>query len=75
MCLFLKPTTLISSNIFENTRANVIYFDKNNNIKPVSFEELSQKFHLPLHVAAKEFGICESVLKKISRKCEVTRWP
>jgi len=43
--------------------------------KALTFEDLSQHFHLPINTAAKELGICVTVLKKKCRKFGVARWP
>ncbi|GMH34699.1 hypothetical protein BSKO_02560 [Bryopsis sp. KO-2023] len=40
-----------------------------------SIHRLAQFFHLPINCAAKELGICPTVLKKICRKHGLTRWP
>lgn len=34
----------------------------------LNLEELSNYFHLPIALAAKEIGVCATVLKKICRK-------
>jgi hypothetical protein len=38
-------------------------------------EKLSQYFHLPIMEAAKQLGVCATVLKKICRKNGINRWP
>lgn len=37
--------------------------------------ELAQYFHLPISKAAKEVGVCATVLKKICRRNGIPRWP
>eukprot|EP00271_Cylindrocystis_brebissonii_P010124 TRINITY_DN26219_c0_g1_i1.p1 TRINITY_DN26219_c0_g1~~TRINITY_DN26219_c0_g1_i1.p1 ORF type:complete len:202 (-),score=45.45 TRINITY_DN26219_c0_g1_i1:50-655(-) len=37
--------------------------------------DLAQHFHLPINLAAKELGICPTVLKKICRRNNMRRWP
>lgn len=37
--------------------------------------DLAQHFHLPINAAAKELGICPTVLKKICRRNGMRRWP
>lgn len=41
----------------------------------LQLEELSKYFHLPIAEAAKEIGVCATVLKKICRKNNIPRWP
>jgi type II secretory pathway pseudopilin PulG len=41
----------------------------------LNLEELATFFHLPIALAAKEIGVCATVLKKICRKNKVPRWP
>lgn len=43
--------------------------------KNISFEELSQYFHLPINQVAKELGVCATILKKICRRNGIPRWP
>lgn len=45
------------------------------NAHELSLDELAQYFHLPIAEAAKEIGVCATVLKKICRKNNVPRWP
>lgn len=37
--------------------------------------DLAKHFHLPINAAAKELGICPTVLKKICRRNGMRRWP
>ena len=37
--------------------------------------DLAKHFHLPINIAAKELGICPTVLKKICRRNGMRRWP
>jgi len=41
----------------------------------LSFQEISQYFHLPISQAAKELKVCETLLKKICRVNGIKRWP
>jgi len=41
----------------------------------LSFQEISQYFHLPISQAAKELKVCETLLKKICRVNSIKRWP
>eukprot|EP01119_Soliformovum_irregulare_P004552 TRINITY_DN1559_c0_g1_i1.p1 TRINITY_DN1559_c0_g1~~TRINITY_DN1559_c0_g1_i1.p1 ORF type:complete len:289 (-),score=43.53 TRINITY_DN1559_c0_g1_i1:101-967(-) len=41
----------------------------------ITFEELSQFFHLPINQVAKELGVCATILKKICRRNGIPRWP
>lgn len=41
----------------------------------ITLELLQKYFDLPLHVAAKELGICATAIKKACRKVGVMRWP
>ncbi len=41
----------------------------------ITFEELSQYFHLPINEVSKELGVCATVLKKICRRNGIPRWP
>lgn len=43
--------------------------------KNISFEELSQYFHLPINQVAKELKVCATILKKICRRNGISRWP
>jgi hypothetical protein len=45
------------------------------NLKSKTREELAKYFHLPIAEAAKELGVCATVLKKICRKNGISRWP
>ena len=36
---------------------------------------LSKYFHLPIVEAAKELGMCTTMLKKLCRRCGISRWP
>lgn len=36
---------------------------------------LSKYFHLPIVDAAKELGMCTTMLKKLCRRCGISRWP
>jgi len=38
-------------------------------------EEIVKKFNLPIKIAAKELGVCVTVLKKSCRKYRIDRWP
>lgn len=40
-----------------------------------SLEEISQYFSLPVTQAAKELGVCTTVLKKVCRRHGINRWP
>jgi hypothetical protein len=42
---------------------------------PITFEQLSKYFHLPINDVAKELGICATMLKKICRRNGIPRWP
>eukprot|EP01120_Amphizonella_sp_Union-15-10_P015572 TRINITY_DN8043_c0_g1_i1.p1 TRINITY_DN8043_c0_g1~~TRINITY_DN8043_c0_g1_i1.p1 ORF type:complete len:227 (-),score=37.46 TRINITY_DN8043_c0_g1_i1:29-709(-) len=44
-------------------------------IRDFDSEDLSKYFHLPINVAAREIGVCATVLKKICRKNGIPRWP
>jgi len=41
----------------------------------VSEKELRQNFHLPLHSAARKFGICTTAFKKLCRRFGIAKWP
>ena len=41
----------------------------------LKMSDLAQFFHLPINAAAKELGICPTVLKKICRRNGMRRWP
>lgn len=41
----------------------------------LKMSDLAQHFHLPINAAAKELGICPTVLKKICRRNGMRRWP
>jgi len=41
----------------------------------LNLDDLATYFHLPIAMAAKEIGVCATVLKKICRKNKVPRWP
>ncbi|KAK9102476.1 hypothetical protein Sjap_019730 [Stephania japonica] len=41
----------------------------------LKLSDLEAHFHLPIEVAAKKLAICPTVLKKISRKYGMPRWP
>lgn len=44
--------------------------------QPVSLKRfLSKYFHLPIVDASKELGMCTTMLKKLCRRCGITRWP
>ena len=36
---------------------------------------LSKYFHMPIVDAAKELGMCTTMLKKLCRRCGISRWP
>uniref|UniRef100_A0A7I4CLI9 RWP-RK domain-containing protein n=1 Tax=Physcomitrium patens TaxID=3218 RepID=A0A7I4CLI9_PHYPA len=44
-------------------------------VKPQKSNAAAQHFHLPINAAAKELGICPTVLKKICRRNGMRRWP
>lgn len=41
----------------------------------LTFDVLSQYFHLPISAVGKELGVCATMLKKICRKNGIPRWP
>eukprot|EP00736_Rhodelphis_marinus_P004770 Rmarinus@m.12275 len=41
----------------------------------VTIQDLSAYFHLPINDAAKSMGVCTTSLKKICRRCGISRWP
>ncbi|KAJ7541393.1 hypothetical protein O6H91_10G057700 [Diphasiastrum complanatum] len=41
----------------------------------LKISDLAHHFHLPINAAAKELGICPTVLKKICRRNGMRRWP
>eukprot|EP00898_Chlorokybus_atmophyticus_P008253 jgi/Chlat1/8429/Chrsp80S07850 len=41
----------------------------------ITLAHLSKQFHLPINAAAKQLGICPTVLKKICRRHNMKRWP
>mmetsp|Transcript_10011 Transcript_10011/g.30570 ORF Transcript_10011/g.30570 Transcript_10011/m.30570 type:complete len:661 (+) Transcript_10011:334-2316(+) len=43
--------------------------------KAISFDELAKHFHMPINDAAKELGICATVLKELCRRRGIQRWP
>jgi hypothetical protein len=45
------------------------------NFKDISFDDLSELFHLPISVAALTLQVSESYLKRLCRTFNVHRWP
>jgi len=45
------------------------------NVRDYTREDLAKYFHLPINGAAREIGVCATVLKKICRKNGIPRWP
>ncbi|KAJ8900718.1 hypothetical protein NDN08_000019 [Rhodosorus marinus] len=43
--------------------------------KSISFDDLAKHFHMPINDAAKELGICATVLKELCRRRGIQRWP
>jgi len=43
--------------------------------KTLNYEDMEKYFHLPINLAAKELGICMTVLKKHCRRFGIARWP
>lgn len=41
----------------------------------ITEKELRQNFHLPLHTAARKFGICTTAFKKLCRRFGIAKWP
>jgi len=41
----------------------------------ITLQKLTDYFHLPINIVAKELGVCATVLKKICRKNGIPRWP
>ena len=41
----------------------------------LSREDLAAYFDMPIKAAAKEIGICTTILKKLCRKNGIPRWP
>lgn len=41
----------------------------------ITREELARQFHLPISEAAKNVGVCATVLKKVCRSYGILRWP
>eukprot|EP01121_Diplochlamys_sp_Union-15-3_P008346 TRINITY_DN2211_c0_g1_i1.p1 TRINITY_DN2211_c0_g1~~TRINITY_DN2211_c0_g1_i1.p1 ORF type:complete len:126 (-),score=15.76 TRINITY_DN2211_c0_g1_i1:463-840(-) len=45
------------------------------NLHEYSRADLAQFFHMPITQAAREIGVCATVLKKMCRKNGIPRWP
>lgn len=43
--------------------------------KDIKLSEIKKYFHLPIASAAKKFGICATLLKKICRTYDIKKWP
>eukprot|EP00960_Hanusia_phi_P071432 767554-Hanusia_phi.AAC.3 len=41
----------------------------------LSLELLEQFYNMPLHLAAKRLGICQTAIKKVCRKLGIKKWP
>jgi hypothetical protein len=50
-------------------------FGSGNGVGIVSEAELRANFHLPLHTAARKFGICTTAFKKMCRRFGIAKWP
>mmetsp|Transcript_190 Transcript_190/g.520 ORF Transcript_190/g.520 Transcript_190/m.520 type:complete len:486 (-) Transcript_190:232-1689(-) len=50
-------------------------FGSGNGVGMVSEAELRANFHLPLHTAARKFGICTTAFKKMCRRFGIAKWP
>jgi len=48
---------------------------KRKNLPNITYEDLQQRFHLPLRTVAKEFAVCVTFLKKVCRQRGIERWP
>lgn len=41
----------------------------------LNLEMLEQFYGVPLHVAAKKLGICQTAIKKVCRRLGIKKWP